>query len=241
MTNTQNPDSTNSQGNQQGSLNRLIQSIKRNKMVLIGATLAGLMSNFIGFIVDIVEFNTLINPKPTDVIDQWALVKITGWSVGSYDSKKLNRTSKFTALIYTDYQVADTHLKGGTSPVEDFSVLKNVDYIGKLPEDAKTKANSDKKTVKTNSQTIQARLIQASKNEEPVCLRVYGIRDNSKSQFSNIVQLIPVKQETQNKYNDLKNQYNSLEDYKKLSKCVCSDDKTISCPKDLEKLNHHYD
>ena len=220
---------------------RCLTFLQNNTTVLIAATIAGNLVTLIGVMADVAQLTEFVIPKSTKTIDQWALVKITGWSVGSYDSKKLKRTSKFTTLIYTDYQVADTHLKGGTSPVEDFSVLKNVDYIGKLPEDVKTQANNDKKTKKRNSQTIQARLIQASKNEEPVCLRVYGIRDNSKSQFSNIVQLIPVKQETQNKYNDLKNQYNSLEDYKTLSKCVCSDDKTTSCPKDLEKLNHHYD
>ena len=112
--------------------------------------------------------------------------------------------------------------------------MKNVDYVGTLPGDPN-------ETFKRNSQTFQARLMKASKNEEPVCLRVYGKRDNNNSQFFNIVQFKTVKQETQNKYNDLKNQYNSLEDYKTLSKCVCSDDKTTSCPKDLEKLNHHYD
>lgn len=61
MTNTQNPDSENPQENQQNSWDRLIKFIKRNKMVLIGATLAGFMSNFIGFIVDFVEFKTLIS------------------------------------------------------------------------------------------------------------------------------------------------------------------------------------
>ena len=74
MTNTQ---STNSQGNQQNSLNRLIESIKRNKTVLIGATLAGIMSNFIGFIVDIVEFKTLINPEPTDLSHEWVCLLYT--------------------------------------------------------------------------------------------------------------------------------------------------------------------
>ena len=81
--------------NTQNSLNRLIESIKKNKMILIAATTASIMTNVMGSILDVVEFRTLINPKPTDLIDQGALVKITGWSVGSYNSKKLKRTSKF--------------------------------------------------------------------------------------------------------------------------------------------------
>lgn len=162
--------------------------LQNNTKVLIAATIAGNVAHLIGFMASVVQLTEFVNPKPTNpkptvLTDQWVLVKITGWSVGFYNSNELEGTSKLTALIYTDYQVADTHLKEGTSPVEDFSVLKNIDYVGKLPEDAKTQANNDKKTEKRNSQTIQARLIQASKNEEPVCLRVYGKRDNNNSQF----------------------------------------------------------
>ena len=63
MTNTQ---STNSQGNQQNSLNRLIESIKRNKMILIAVSTASIMTNVMGSILNVVEIGTLINPKPTD-------------------------------------------------------------------------------------------------------------------------------------------------------------------------------
>ena len=229
MTNTQ---STNSQGNQQNSLNRLIESIKRNKTVLIGATLAGFMSNFIGFIVDIVEFKTLINPEPTDLSHEWVLVKITGYSVASYDfaeqpgtgmlkaffTNKLGGISKLTPVIYTDYKVTDNELDTDRSQHKDFSVLKNVDYVGTLPGDPN-------ETFKRNSQTFQARLMKASKNEEPVCLRVYGKRDKNNSQFFNIVQFKTVKPENQKKYDELKNKNHSLEDYKKLSNSVCRDDK----------------
>ena len=205
--------------------------LQNNTKVLIAATIAGNMAHLIGFMASVVQLTEFVNPKPTNpkptvLTDQWVLVKITGWSVGFYNSNELEGTSKLTPLIYTDYQVADTHLKGGTSPVEDFSVFKNVDYIGKLPEDAKTKANSDKKTVKTNSQTIQARLIQASKNEEPVCLRVYGKRDNNNSEFFNIVEFKTVKQEIQNEYNNLKNKNNSQKDYKELTERACLGDRS---------------
>jgi hypothetical protein len=233
MTDTQNPDSTNSQGNQQNSLNRLIESIKRNKTVLIGATLAGFMSNFIGFIVDIVEFKTLINPEPTDLSHEWVLVKITGYSVASYDfaeqpgtdmlkaffTNKLEGISKLTPMIYTDHKPTDLDLSSGKSQNKDFSVLKNVDYVGQLP-------GAPRETVKRNSQTFQARLIQASKNEEPVCLRVYGKRGNNNSEFFNIVEFKTVKQEIQNEYNNLKNKNNSQKDYKELTERACLGDRS---------------
>lgn len=225
MTNTQ---STNSQGNQQNSLNRLIESIKRNKMVLIGATLAGFMSNFIGFIVDIVEFKTLINPEPTDLSHEWVLVKITGYSVASYDfaeqpgtgmlkaffTNKLEGISKLTPLIYTDYKVTDNELDTDRYQHKDFSVLKNVDYVGTLPGDPN-------ETFKRNSQTFQARLMKASKNEEPVCLRVYGKRDNNNSQFFNIVQFKTVEPGIQKKYDELKNKNHSDTQYKELIQDAC--------------------
>ena len=225
MTNTQ---STNSQGNQQNSLNRLIESIKRNKTVLIGATLAGFMSNFIGFIVDIVEFKTLINPEPTDLSHEWVLVKITGYSVASYDfaeqpgtgmlkaffTNKLGGISKLTPVIYTDYKVTDNELDTDRSQHKDFSVLKNVDYVGTLPGDPN-------ETFKRNSQTFQARLMKASKNEEPVCLRVYGKRDNNNSQFFNIVQFKTVEPGIQKKYDELKNKNHSDTQYKELIQDAC--------------------
>ena len=200
---------------------RCLTFLQNNTTVLIAATIAGNLNLFslIGLMADVAQLTEVVNPKSTKPIDDWVLVKITGWSVGSYNFDRLKGTSKLTPIIYTDHQPADTHLNSCKSPKEDFSVLQNVDYVGILPQDA------NGKTVKRNSQTLQARLIQASKNEEPVCLRVYGERNNNKSQFFNIVQFKTVKQEIQNQYNDLKNKYNSLEDYKKLSNSVCRDDK----------------
>ena len=227
MTNTQ---STNSQGNQQNSLNRLIESIKRNKTVLIGATLAGFMSNFIGFIVDIVEFKTLINPEPTDLSHEWVLVKITGYSVAFYDfpkqpgpsilkafsTNKLEGISKLTPMIYTDHKPTDRDLSSSRSENKDFSVLINIDYVGQLDGDSK-------EIEKRNSQTLQARLIQASKNEEPVCLRVYGKRDHKNSQFFNIVEFKTITQENQNKYNEKKNSHT---DYQQLIQDACLADRS---------------
>ena len=230
MTDTQNPDSTNSQGNQQNSLNRLIESIKRNKTVLIGATLAGIMSNFIGFIVDIVEFKTLINPEPTNLGHEWVLVKITGYSVASYDfaeqpgtgmlkaffTNKLEGISKLTPMIYTDHKPTDRDLSSSRSENKDFSVLINIDYEGQLDGDSK-------EIEKRNSQTLQARLIQASKNEEPVCLRVYGKRDHKNSQFFNIVEFKTITQENQNEYNEKKNSHT---DYQQLIQDACLADRS---------------
>lgn len=198
--------------------------LQNNTKVLIAATIAGNMAHLIGFMASVVQLTEFVNskptnPKPTVVTDQWVLVKITGWSVGFYNSNELEGTSRLTPIIYTDHQPADIHLNSGTSPKEDFSVLKNVDYVGKLPKDA------NQKIVKRNSQTLQARLIQASKNEEPVCLRVYGERNNNKSQFFNIVQFKTVEPkiqpEIQKEYDELKNKNHSDKDYKELTQRGC--------------------
>ena len=198
--------------------------LQNNTKVLIAATIAGNMAHLIGFMASVVQLTEFVNskptnPKPTVVTDQWVLVKITGWSVVSYDFNRLKGISKLTPIIYTDHQPADTHLNSGKSPKEDFSVLQNVDYVGILPQDA------NEKTVKRNSQTLQARLIQASKNEEPVCLRVYGKRNNNKSQFFNIVQFKTVESkiqpEIQKEYDELKNKNHSDKDYKELTQRGC--------------------
>ena len=198
---------------------RCLTFLQNNTTVLIAATIAGNLANILTIMSTVVQFTEVVNPKSTGLTDQWVLVKITGWSVGSYNFNRLKGTSKLTPIIYTDNQPTDMHLTSGISPKEDFSVLKNVDYVGILPQDA------NEKTVKRNSQTLQARLIQASKNEEPVCLRVYGKRDNNNSQFFNIVQFKTVEPEIQKEYDELKNKNHSLEGYKKLSNSVCRDDK----------------
>ena len=199
---------------------KCVTFVNNNKTVLVAATIAGNLANILTIMSTVVQFTEVVNPKSTKAIDDWVLVKITGWSVVSYDFNRLKGISKLTPIIYTDHQPADTHLNSGQSPKEDFSVLQNVDYVGILPQDA------NEKTVKRNSQTLQARLIQASKNEEPVCLRVYGKRDNSKSQFFNIVQFKTVKQEIQNEYNNLKNKNNSQKDYKELTERACLGDRS---------------
>ena len=209
----------------QNFLGRCLTFLQNNTTVLIAATIAGNLANILTIMSTVVQFTEVVNPKSTGLTDQWVLVKITGWSVGSYKPKgwsvgsyspnELQGTSKLTPIIYTDNQPTDMHLTSGISPKEDFSVLKNVDYVGILPQDA------NEKTVKRNSQTLQARLIQASKNEEPVCLRVYGKRDNSKSQFFNIVQFKTVEPEIQKEYDKLKNKNNSDTKYQELTQRAC--------------------
>ena len=189
--------------------------LQNNTKVLIAATIAGNLANILTIMSTVVQFTEVVNPKSTGLTDQWVLVKITGWSVGFYNSNELEGTSRLTPIIYTDHQPADIHLNSGTSPKEDFSVLKNVDYVGILPQDA------NEKTVKRNSQTLQARLIQASKNEEPVCLRVYGKRDNNNSQFFNIVQFKTVEPEIQKEYDELKNKNHSDTQYQELIQRAC--------------------
>ncbi|NER01994.1 MAG: hypothetical protein F6K17_04750, partial [Okeania sp. SIO3C4] len=108
--------------------------------------------------------------------------------------QRLKGTSKLTPMIYTDHKPTDRVLNQGISPDKDISVLKNVDYQGTIP-------GITKPISKRNSQTLHARLIQASRNEEPVCLLVYGIRDNEKSQFLNIVDFQTVNQNFQADYN----------------------------------------
>ena len=221
MTNTH----THTHTHTQNFWGKCVTFVNNNKTVLIAATIAGNLANLLTIMSSVVQLTEFVNSKPTDpkptvVTDQWVLVKITGWSVVSYDFNRLKGISKLTPIIYTDHQPADTHLNSGKSPKEDFSVLQNVDYVGILPQDA------NEKTVKRNSQTLQARLIQASKNEEPVCLRVYGKRGNNNSQFFNIVEFKTVKQEIQNEYNNLKNKNNSQKDYKELTERACLGDRS---------------
>ena len=236
MINTQNPDSENSQENQENQenqehlWNRWIKSIKKNKVIFFGAFLAGVMSNVIGFVVDFVDFQALINPEPTNLSHEWILAKITGYSVAFYDfpkqpgtsilkafsTNKLEGISKLTPMIYTDHKPTDRDLSSSRSENKDFSVLINIDYVGQLDGDSK-------EIEKRNSQTLQARLIQASKNEEPVCLRVYGKRDHKNSQFFNIVEFKTITQENQNKYNEKKNSHT---DYQQLIQDACLADRS---------------
>ena len=231
MTDTQNPDSTNSQGNQQGSdpekrdeeenqpnlWSRCVTFLQNNTIVLIAATLTGNLFNLLGIMADVAQLTEFISSKPK-LKPEWVLVKVTGWSVGYYNnSNELQGTSKLTSMIYTDYKVTDNVLdNNGKYQHKDFSVLKNVDYVGTLPGDPN-------ETFKRNSQTFQARLIKASKNEEPVCLRVYGKRDHKNSQFFNIVEFKTITQENQNKYNEKKNSHT---DYQQLIQDACLADRS---------------
>ena len=229
MTDTQNPDSTNSQGNQQGSdpekrdeeenqpnlWSRCVTFLQNNTIVLIAATLTGNLFNLLGIMADVAQLTEFISSKPK-LKPEWVLVKVTGWSVGYYNnSNELQGTSKLTSMIYTDYKVTDNVLdNNGKYQHKDFSVLKNVDYVGTLPGDPN-------ETFKRNSQTFQARLMKASKNEEPVCLRVYGKRDNNNSQFFNIVQFKTVEPEIQKEYDELKNKNHSDTQYQELIQRAC--------------------
>ena len=238
MTNTQ---STNSQGNQQGSdpekrdeeenqpnlWSRCVTFLQNNTIVLIAATLTGNLFNLLGIMADVAQLTEFISSKPK-LKPEWVLVKITGYSVASYDfaeqpgtgmlkaffTNKLEGISKLTPLIYTDYKVTDNELDTDRYQHKDFSVLKNVDYVGTLPGDPN-------ETFKRNSQTFQARLMKASKNEEPVCLRVYGKRDNNNSQFFNIVQFKTVEPEIQKEYDELKNKNHSDTQYQELIQRAC--------------------
>ncbi|WP_287518939.1 hypothetical protein [Okeania sp. SIO2C2] len=207
---------------------RLIDSIRNNIIAgTIVGTIAGIIGSSMGFVVDFVEFQALLYPKidTSNYKSGWVLVKITGSSVTSYDFaeqqgtdrlrsffvQKLTGTSKLTPMIYTDHQPTDRVLNQGISPENDISVLKNVDYQGTIP-------GITKPISKRHSQTLNARLIQASRNEEPVCLLVYGIRDNEKSQFLNIVDFQTVNKKSQDEYNTLIKEENPQNKRKKLVK-----------------------
>ncbi|MGB3508440.1 MAG: hypothetical protein WBA93_04225 [Microcoleaceae cyanobacterium] len=226
MTGQQNPNNQNTQTNQpQNLLNRFIKSIRKNSTLIVVATIGGIMSNIIGAVVDFVEFQGLLYPQrdTSNYESGWILVKITGWSETSYDFaeqhetgglraffvQRLKGTSKLTSMIYTDDKPMDIDINRGVSPENDISVLKNVDYEGKIP-------GIIKPISKRNSQTLHARLIQAHVSEEPVCLFVYGIRDNEKSQFLNIVYFQTVNQNFQADYNTFITEENPQKKQKKL-------------------------
>ncbi len=248
--NQNNPDNQNNPGNQQNRnlFHRFIQSIRNNSTLIIVATLGGVMSNIIGFSVDFVEFIGLLSPERdiSNYKSGWVLVKITGWSVTSYDFaeqhgtdglraffvQRLEGTSKLTRMIYTDDQPTDQLLNEGASPKDDISVLKNVDYVGEIGDVVAKPILISKR----NSGTLHARLIQASRNEEPVCLFVYGIRDNEKSQFLNILDFKTVDKQYQDEYNNLKKEDNSQNKLVKLTERACPDDiKSDILPRQLSK------
>ncbi|NEQ38650.1 MAG: hypothetical protein F6K40_21215 [Okeania sp. SIO3I5] len=240
MTNPQNPNNQNTQANQQNLLDKLIELLQRFlKFIGKNSTRILLIPIAVFYTIkitlSIVQFIDFIYP-PIDISNYksgWVLVKITGWSETSSDFAKQDGTdqlraffvqrlkgkSKQTSIIYTDDQPTDRMLNKGVSPEKDISVLKNVDYQGKIP-------GIIKPISKRNSQTLLARLIQASRNEEPVCLFVYGIRDNDKSQFLNIVDFKTVNQNFQDEYNTLIKEENPQRKQDKLVKLTgdaCSD------------------
>ncbi len=250
MTTQQNPNNQNNPGNQPNPnlFHRFIQSIRQNSTLIVVATLGGVMSNIIGFSVDFVEFIGLLSPERdiSNYKSGWVLVKITGWSVTSYDFaeqhgtdglraffvQRLEGTSKLTRMIYTDDQPTDQLLNEGASPKDDISVLKNVDYVGEIGDVVAKPILISKR----NSGTLHARLIQASRNEEPVCLFVYGIRDNEKSQFLNILDFKTVDKQYQDEYNNLKKEDNSQNKLVKLTERACPDDiKSDILPRQLSK------
>lgn len=164
----------------------------KEALLVAGASFVGTM---LGLFVDWMQLIETFKVDPSGNNSGWIMVKITGFSKGSYGPSQLKGSSNLTSLIYTDQQPSDDFLNLGQSQRKDFSVLKNVDDESKLP--------NGNLVSKRNTQTFQARLVQASRNEEVVCLFVYGIRDNEKSQFLNILKFKTVDQDNQDKYNNL--------------------------------------
>lgn len=180
----------------------------------MAGTVGGLMVSFIGITVDLATFWSLVYPKtdPSKYKEGWVIVKIKGWSETSYDqaeklegpgwflgrffAQRLRGTSRLTPMIYTDYKPKEAIINGGSSEADDVSVLINVDYEGEVRGWA-NKAN------KRNSQTLHARLIQAYSSQEPVCIFVYGIRNNRTSEFLNILQFQEIRKDFVNQYNAL--------------------------------------
>ena len=81
--------------------------LQNNTTVLIAATIAGNLVTLIGVMADVAQLTEFISSKPK-LKPEWVLVKVTGWSVGYYNnSNELQRTSKLTSMIYTDYKVTD--------------------------------------------------------------------------------------------------------------------------------------
>lgn len=184
------------------------KSFRQNTTLILATTVGGIIANSIGFSVNLAAFLDLLYPKKDNYKAGWVLVKIKGWSVTSYDQgekmdglgrffpQRLQGTSQLTPMIYTDQKSNADTLNSGRSKEDDVSVLVNVDYEGEVPEQAN-------KINKRNSQTFQARLIQAYSSQEPVCLFVYGIRNNPRSKFFNILEFREVSKDYVNQYNAL--------------------------------------
>ena len=146
----------------------------------------------------------------------WILVKITGTGIVSYDPYEQvegfarylpflwnppDAKSRIWPMIYTD-SLTD-FLDSGKSYKYDASVLVNKDITEKsLTTKPSSKIYAASKE-KINSQTFQSRLMRAHETKEPVCILVYGVRDNKKSRFLDILDIEGVSEEIKTKYNQL--------------------------------------
>ena len=97
----------------------------------------------------------------------WIAAEIVGFGYGLYTHRsKLKGSSIMTPLVYTT----------NTNP--DFATLKNID-----------REKQEKRIDKRESQTHQSILMRRSYFRDPVCLDVYGFRDNNISEYFNIIEI----------------------------------------------------
>ena len=202
-------------GNSQNSVGNFWSNIKsilqNNRTVYIASILGGITVSGVGLFVDTVQFISLLSPDldPNKTKSGWILTKIVGWAETSYNkaeqvggianffpffSGRINGTSSLTPMIYTD--LPTDNVNTGTSSQKDVSVLINIDFKGKVKGFAHP-------INKRNSQTLQAKLIQASVKKKPVCLFVHGTRDNEKSLFYNILRVDTIEKTHEEKYNQI--------------------------------------
>lgn len=201
---------------------KLIKSIqyfvKRNAGLYLASLFAVGTLYIFGAVVSTVEFWAMLNPS-TDTSEYelgWILVKITGTGIVSYDPYEQvegfgrylpflwdapDAKSRIWPMIYTDSPTE--FLDSGKSYKYDVSVLVNKDITEKS---LTTKPSSEiyaASKEKINSQTFQSRLMLAHQTKEPVCILVYGVRDNKKSRFLDILDVEAVSEEIKTKYNQL--------------------------------------
>ncbi len=192
--------------------------VKKNAGLYLAFLFALGTLNIVSAFVSTVEFLAILKPK-TDNNNYkigWILVKVTGTEIVSYEPYEQvegfarhlpflwdapDAKSRFWSMIYTDSPTGS--LDSGISNQYDVSVLVNKDITEKSLTTKPPAGIYAARKEKINSQTFQSRLMRAHETKEPVCILVYGVRDNKKSRFLDILDVEGVSEEIKTKYNQL--------------------------------------
>lgn len=167
----------------------------QNRGFLIASMLGSFAAPFLGLIVDSATIISWLS-NTHENYEGWVMLKVNGIGLANYINAeqrsglrrylpwndRLSGQSTSTALVYTSLiPIASDGNLPNISQNPDFSVLENTDAEVDFSDEALFR--------KRNTQTIQAFLVDAKQKDIPVCLKVYGQRDNNRSLYLNIVRV----------------------------------------------------